>query len=303
MNLKSPYFLLIITTLIWGGNFVLGRAVADSIPPYTLSFLRWCIAFIAIFPFTWPKLKAEKEILKNHFWTIFLMSITGIAGFNTLLYIALKYTTSINASLVNSSAPLIVAVLSFFILGERLTKYQIIGVGLSLIGVFWIITKGAFSVLTSLSFNIGDILMVAAVLVWGLYSIIIKNTSKRLPFYSTFVVSILLGILVLFPFFLWEIFFLKQTIILTSLSIFTLFYIGIFASIVAFLAWNTAVAQVGATKAAIFLNFIPLFASVFAILVLDEKIAWYQILGGFFVLVGIAFSTKSDQKAQLKKAI
>lgn len=121
MNLKkSPYILLIIATVIWGGNLVVGRAAATKVPPLTLSFLRMCIALIVFLPFAWKEIIRERQILLKNWWVICLMSLTGVAGFNTLLYIALNYTTSINAALISAMTPIAIASISFIILGEKL---------------------------------------------------------------------------------------------------------------------------------------------------------------------------------------
>ncbi|MBH9787555.1 DMT family transporter, partial [Clostridioides difficile] len=93
-----PYLLLVLATLLWGGNFVIGRAVSEDIPPLTLAFLRWCVAFIIFFPIAFPQLKREWRLLKRHWFIVIILSLTGVTAFNTLVYIGLHYTTSINAS-------------------------------------------------------------------------------------------------------------------------------------------------------------------------------------------------------------
>ncbi|WP_254660069.1 DMT family transporter [Lysinibacillus sp. AR18-8] len=108
-----PYLLLVLATLLWGGNFVIGRAVSEDIPPLTLAFLRWCVAFIIFFPIAFHQLKREWRLLKRHWFIVIILSLTGVTAFNTLVYIGLHYTTSINASLMNSSTPIMIYILSF----------------------------------------------------------------------------------------------------------------------------------------------------------------------------------------------
>lgn len=293
MNKRNPYFLLVLATILWGGNFVIGRAITDSMPPFTLSLLRWCTAFIIFLPFAWSHLKKEHAQLKKNWHILILMSITGIAGFNSLLYLALHYTTSINASLVNTSTPIVIYILSFFILREQLNRNQMIGTVLSLAGLFFILSKGSLAVLVNFSFNFGDFIVLAAVVCWSIYSILIKRYTGILPGYSTFLVCIAVGILVLLPFAFYETFILKIPILWSSSSVFTILYTGVFASIVAFISWNTAVVRVGANKAGIFLNLIPVFAVIFAVLFIGEKIMWYQLAGGLSVIAGVYLSART----------
>lgn len=224
------------------------------------------------------------------------MALTGITGFNTLLYIALHYTTSINASLVNTSTPIIIFILSFIWLGERLNAKQVAGAILSIVGLHFIISKGSLAVLLQFSFNKGDLIVIAAVICWSIYSLLIKRYAGKLPTYSTFTVSMVLGIIILLPFFIKE---AQETEIVWSTgSVLTILYTGIFASIVAFMSWNTAVERVGPNKAGIFLNLIPVFAATFAVLFIDETLAYYQAVGGALVILGVYLSTRVTKRAK-----
>jgi drug/metabolite transporter (DMT)-like permease len=272
-------------------------------PPFTLSLLRWCTALIIFLPFAWPHLKKEHAQLKKNWHILILMSITGIAGFNSLLYLALHYTTSINASLVNTSTPIVIYILSFFILREQLNRNQMIGTVLSLAGLFFILSKGSLAVLVNFSFNFGDFIVLAAVVCWSIYSILIKRYTGILPGYSTFLVCIAVGILVLLPFAFYETFILNIPIVWSNSSVFTILYTGVFASIVAFISWNTAVVRVGANKAGIFLNLIPVFAVIFAVLFIGEKIMWFQLAGGLSVIAGVYLSARSIPLEKKEKKI
>lgn len=154
-----PQALLVFATLLWGGNFVIGRAVAGDIPPITLAFLRWVVAFIVFCPIVYHRIKKEWPMLKQHFGAVLLLALTGVAAFNTLVYIGLHYTTSINASLMNTSTPIIIYILSFVFLKERLSLFQILGTMLSLAGVIFVISGGSLTSLVAFSFNKGDIIV------------------------------------------------------------------------------------------------------------------------------------------------
>ena len=287
-----PQLLLVLATLLWGGNFVIGRAVAGDIPPITLAFLRWCVAFIVFLPIAYSRVKREWHMIKANWPAVIVMAITGVACFNTLVYIGVYYTTSINASLMNSSTPIIIYILSFILLKERLSKFQLIGTALSLAGVAFILSKGSLETLLSFSFNKGDLIVLVAVFCWGVYSLLVKQYAGRLPGYSTFLVTIALGVIMLLPFTIYELMTTSVEIVWSPSTIGAIVYVGIIASIVAFLSWNNGVVALGANKASIYLNFIPLFAAIFAVLFLDEDLLIAQVIGGLAVICGVILANK-----------
>lgn len=286
-----PQALLVFATLLWGGNFVIGRAVAGDIPPITFAFLRWLVAFMIFLPIAYHRTKKEWPMLKQHFGAVILLALTGVAAFNTLVYIGLHYTTSINASLMNSTTPIMIYILSFLLLKERLTRFQAIGTLVSLAGVLFIISGGSLDSLLAFSFNKGDLIVIAAVFCWSIYSLLIKKYAGKLPGYSTFLVTIAIGALMLLPFTAYELLTTPQTIEWSISTISAILYVGIIASIVAFLSWNTGVIALGANKAGIYLNFIPVFAAFFAVIFLNEQLLIAQVVGGIAVIAGVFIST------------
>lgn len=293
---QPPYILLILATMIWGGNFVIGRAIIDELPPYTLSFLRWLLATLIFIPFVWSEIVAKREQLLKHWRPLLLMGLTGVAGFNTLLYVGLNYTTSINASLVNTTAPVIFSALAYFILKEEINKNQVQGIILSLTGVLLIFSQGSLDILLTFSFNIGDLIVLTAVIIWALYSIIIKHNTHKLPQLSSLAVTMVIGVVALFPFFFWEFFIVEKAVVWSLGSVATIGYVGVFASVVAFLSWNSAVSQIGPGKAGIFLLLIPVFTTIFAIIFIGESLKWYQFVGGILAITGIYLSTRIGAK-------
>ena len=287
-----PQLLLVLATLLWGGNFVIGRAVAGDIPPITLAFLRWCVAFIVFLPIVYSRVRREWPMIKANWPAVIVMAITGVACFNTLVYIGVYYTTSINASLMNSSTPIIIYILSFIFLKERLSKFQLIGTAISLSGVAFILSKGSLETLLSFSFNKGDLIVLIAVFCWGVYSLLVKQYAGRLPGYSTFLVTISLGVIMLLPFTIYELMTTSVDIVWSPSTIGAILYVGIVASIIAFLSWNNGVVALGANKASIYLNFIPLFAAIFAVLFLGEDLLLAQVIGGLAVICGVLLASK-----------
>lgn len=287
-----PFALLLLATLLWGGNFVIGRAVSGDIPPLTLAFLRWCIAFILFLPIAYSSFKRDWRSLKAHWPIVFILALTGVASFNTLVYIGLHTTTSINASLMNSSTPILIYILSYFFLKERLTKYQLLGTALSLSGVLFILSGGSFASLLDFSFNKGDVIVLIAVGCWSIYSLLLKQYAGRLPVQSTFLATIFLGTTMLLPFFVYETLTLTEPIQWHFSTLAAILYVGVLASIVAFLSWNSGVVQLGANRASIYLNFIPVFSTIFAVLFLDEQLHSFQLIGGLAVVAGVLLSSR-----------
>lgn len=287
-----PQLLLLLATLLWGGNFVIGRAVTGDIPPVTLAFLRWCTAFLVFSPIAYRRTKQEWPMLKAHWPIVLILAFTGVASFNTLVYIGVHYTTSINASLMNSSTPIIIYILSFIFLKEPLTKFQLLGTGLSLVGVLFITSGGSVESILAFTFNKGDLIVLVAVFCWSVYSLLIKQYAGRLPGYSTFLVTIALGTIMLVPFSIYELLTTTMAINWSISTISAILYVGIIASIVAFLSWNSGVESLGANKASIYLNFIPVFATFFAVFFLGERILPAQIIGGLAVIGGVLLTIR-----------
>lgn len=291
MAIPAPA-LLLLATILWGGNFVIGRAVANDIAPLTLAFYRWCVAFLVLAPIAWKAFKKDLPIFKQHWLAVLVLSLTGVAGFNTLVYIGLHDTTSINASLMNSSTPIVIYILAFIFLRERLTRFQIIGTVISLTGVIFILSGGSLSSLKDFQFNQGDLIVLVAIVCWSIYSLLIKQYAGILPGLSTFFVTIMIGIVMLLPFFIYETMTQAPTITWNISSIAAILYVGSLASIVAFLAWNKGVIQLGASRASIFLNFIPVFAALFAVLFIGESLHLFQVVGGLAVVLGVIITNK-----------
>lgn len=287
-----PQLLLVLATVLWGGNFVIGRAVSGDIPPITLALFRWTVALFVFYPIIAKKLKNDWPKLKQNYKAVIIMAVTGVAAFNTLVYIGVQHTTSINASLMNSTTPIMIYILSFIFLKDRLNWKQIIGTFISLIGVLFILTGGSINQLLSMQFNKGDLIVLIAVLCWAIYSIVVKRNAGKLPGDTTFFATIVLGIIILLPFASYELTTTSATINWSASTILAILYVGTFASIVAFLSWNKGVIAIGANRASIFLNFIPLFATLFAVLFINETPVITQLIGGIAIIIGVLIANK-----------
>lgn len=280
--MKNVYVLLmLLTSLLWGGNFVVAKSLVDHASPLTLTSLRWLIAIVALLPMVWWK---EKKLLPSRaaLLPLFLMGISGVVLFNIFQFLALERTTSTNVGLISSLNTISIAFFSFVFLNEKMNKLQALSMLFSLFGVLLVLSMGNIDFLLSFQFNLGDLWMIAAVCVWGIYSVCSKWAMKTTsPLMST-LYSGIFGLLVLLPFNLkdFTIFNVNHSFILSLL------YTGLISTVVCMVLWSIGIQKLGATTSGVFLNFNPIFTALLAFLILGESISWTQGIGGLIVILG-----------------
>ncbi len=288
--------LMLITSLLWGGNFVVAKTLVAHASPLTLTTVRWLIAVIVLVPLVWWK---EKKLVppKQAIVPLMLMGVTGVAFFNIFQFLALERTTSTNAGLISTMNTISIALFSFVLLKEKITKWQLSAMILSLFGVVLVLSKGDWQLLLDFQFNTGDLWMLAAVCVWGLYSVCSKWAMQTTsPLMATFYAGIF-GVLMLLPFTSTDFTF---TNVNTSF-ILSMLYTGIISTVVCMVFWNIGVQKLGATTSGIFLNFNPIFTALLAYLFIGENMSWLQGIGGLIVIVGCYLFTQF--KAKVPQAI
>ncbi len=288
--------LMLITSLLWGGNFVVAKTLVAHASPLTLTTVRWLIAVIVLVPLVWWK---EKKLVppKQAIVPLMLMGVTGVAFFNIFQFLALERTTSTNAGLISTMNTISIALFSFVLLKEKITKWQLSAMILSLFGVVLVLSKGDWQLLLDFQFNTGDLWMLAAVCVWGLYSVCSKWAMQTTsPLMATFYAGIF-GVLMLLPFTSTDFTF---TNVNTSF-ILSMLYTGIISTVVCMVFWNIGVQKLGATTSGIFLHFNPIFTALLAYLFIGENMSWLQGIGGLIVIVGCYLFTQF--KAKVPQAI
>jgi drug/metabolite transporter (DMT)-like permease len=287
---RQPYLLLCITALCWAGNAIVGRLAAGHIPPVTLSFLRWSFAFLLILPFAWKHMVRDWSAIRSRLGIMVVLSITGISAFNTLQYWALEHTQALNTLLLQSAAPLIVAVWSLLLLGVRLTLAQAFGVLLSLSGVLVILLHGDLTALSKIDFNKGDLLFVVALIIFALYSVL---SLKRPNIHGLSFVGFTFGCgaACLVPLFVVELF-RRPFIELDTANLLTLFYVAVFPSTLAYLCFNRGVQLIGANRAAPFFHVVPVFGTVMSIVFLGEHPQVFHFIGFALVLTGVFVASR-----------
>jgi drug/metabolite transporter (DMT)-like permease len=284
------YFLLVLTTLFWSGHFVLSRGMHAEIPPLGLSFWRWAVALLILSCFSLRHLWAERRIAGRNLRFICIQGLLGVAGFNSLIYLAMQTTTAINAVLVNSCIPVLIAVCSWLLYRESMTPRQCLGVLVSLCGVMLIIARGEMIHLLQVDFNRGDLLVLLAALCWALYSANLKRYPQELHPFAYQLGIVIIGLIALVPFYLLEVY-SGKTFAITPSTVVTILYVAIFASILAFIFWNRAVRIVGANKAGPFIHLMPVFSTILAVFFLGENLHVYHMYGALLIFCGILMTT------------
>jgi len=287
---NQPYLLLSITALCWAGNAIVGRLAAGHIPPVTLSFLRWSLAFLIILPFAWKHLVRDWQAIRGRLGTMVVLSVTGISAFNTMQYWALEHTQALNTLLLQSAAPLFVAIWSLLLLGVRLTLAQAGGLAVSLVGVLVILLQGDLTTLKNIEFNIGDIIFVTALAIFGLYSTL---SFKRPQIHGLSFVGFTFGCgaAALIPLLIWELA-TRPVLQFNTANLLTLFYVAVFPSTLAYLCFNRGVHLIGANRAAAFFHVVPVFGAAMAIVFLGEQPRLFHVTGFALVLAGVFVASR-----------
>jgi drug/metabolite transporter (DMT)-like permease len=286
----QPYLLLSLTSLFWAANIVLARYVAGTVPPMTLSCVRWIGAFVLLWPFAKEHLRRDWPTLRANLPLLLLLSATGFAYNNAASYIALQYTQALNALLIQSSGPLFIALWALVLFGLRLTWAQLAGIAISLAGVFTILLRGDISALAAIHFNKGDLMFASAVLAFGLYSAVMTRRPATHPL-SLITFTMGCGSLMLVPFAAWEISggYAPKANLLTAA---TFAYTVIFPSALAYLFLNRGIALIGPNRAAPFLHLVPVFGSAMAIVLLGEELKLFHVVGYALVLAGVIIASR-----------
>jgi drug/metabolite transporter (DMT)-like permease len=292
---NQPYLLLSITALCWAGNAIVGRLAAGHIPPATLAFLRWSLAFLIIVPFAWKHLKRDWPAIRARLGGMVFLSVTGVGIFTTLQYWSLEHTQALNTLLLQSAAPLFVAVWSLFLLGVRLTLAQAGGIVLSLIGVLVILLHGDLTTLTTIEFNKGDLIFTLALVIFGLYSVLtLKRPEINGLSFASFTFGC--GAACLVPLVIWELV-SRPMMQFNQANLLTLFYVAVFPSALAYMCFNRGVQLIGANRAAPFFHMVPVFGSVMAIVFLGEQPQLFHVIGFALVLTGVFVASRKPAAA------
>jgi len=286
----APYVLMLVPGLVWAGNAIVARAAAAEVPPLGLAFWRWLLAALIVAPLALPHVRRDAHVMYNHWPMLILLSAIGIAFFNAALYIAAHTTTAINITMMQASLPVLVVLASYLIFGDTITPAQALGIALSLTGALMLITHGDLHVLTGLEFDVGDLWMLAACLLYALYTALLRLRPQVHPLSFLFA-TFLIGALLLSPFYVAETLH-GHPMPLSANALLAIAYVAIFASAVGYFAFNRAVEVLGANTAGLSVYFVPVFGTILAVLLLGERPQIYHGIGIALIAAGVVLAAR-----------
>jgi len=293
---KTAYIFLILATLFWSGNFIVGKAASSfDIPPFTLNFYRWLFAWLILAPFTLKEIyKLRFHILSNLKYVL-ILGITSITLFNSIVYYSLQFTQVISGVLMISTIPVMIIFFSSLLKIEKTNFYQIMGVIFSMLGVIVIVTQLNVEKIKEFSFNKGDLSIIIAMLSWALYSALLKKKKLELSQISLLQVIISSGLVFLFPIYIIE---MNQGrfVTLELPFILTLIYVVLFPGLASFICWIKGIGLIGANRSGIFLHLMPIFSTILAILIFNEKFMIFHLVGAILIISGIILSSKRQRQ-------
>ena len=280
------YVLLTLCSLIWAGNWVVGRAIRDTVPPAALAFWRWSLAALILAPIVLPRLKGQGRVLLRHWKVLLLLGGTGISLFQFLIYTGLRYTNAVNAMLMNSALPLAMVLVVWLIDRQKVTARQVAGMLVSFCGILVIMNRGDWSTLRDFDFNPGDLVILAGLPVWGVYSVMLRRRPRELDGLSFVFVLSVIGAAFLAPAYAIESRLLPPAQ-LTWSAVGAVLYVSLFASIAAYLCWNRGVDMIGPNRAGFTQHLIPAFGTALAVIFLGEEVHLFHAAGIATILLGV----------------
>ncbi len=272
-----------LATFTWATNMVLGRWLRDDIGPLTLAAARFFIASLLFAPLLWRRPREERSLGQDR-WLLLGMALSGVAVFTPILYLGLRFTTAVNATLVNGFGPLVTGLLAALLIREPMSRRQFTGAVIGLAGVISLISGGSLAFWQAVRGNVGDLIMLGAVTLWGLYSILGRQVMRHRSVLSAAALPVFLGLPPLLLAAAWEV----QTfpVSVSPQLVLAVLYIGIAPAVIGFLSWNAGVRRLGASGAMVFYNMLPLYGALLGYLFLGESIGLVHLIGGALIIGG-----------------
>lgn len=289
--MRGAYLLCLLVVVFYAGNILTGKALTD-LPPVTIAFTRLVIAFVVLLPLGWRSAWLARRSFVEHGRPLLLMTASGVSCFTTFIYAALQFTSATNVAVLEAAIPVATVVLSGFALRERLRPLQWAGIVVSLLGAVSVVLDGSILTLGRVSWNVGDGIMVVAVLCWAVYSVTVRRHMHHFPEFGALVVMTGLAVALLLPFVIGEWLLIGGFPLEAGPHWWGLLYLGVFPSVVALGFYNRAVAVLGASQASAFLNLLPVVTMLGAYLLLGEDVSPAQVVGAGLVMAGVFFTLR-----------
>jgi drug/metabolite transporter (DMT)-like permease len=281
-----PYLFLSLAALFWSGNFVVGRAVHGRIPPVGLAFWRWTVA-LAILAFVARRsLRAQWRTLLASWRMLLVLGVLGVGNFNMFVYVGLGDTTATNALLLQSACPAFIVAIAAATGGARAAPRQLAGIAISLAGVMTILTRGAPGALAEVSLARGDLWVLAAVLSWAAYTLLLRRRPAGVDPLALLAALVAVGVAWVAPFHAIELA-RGARMEVDGVTAASVLYVAVFASVLSYWLWNDGVARLGANRAGVFLHLMPAFGSLLAVAFLGESFRWFHAVGLALILAGV----------------
>ena len=294
-NIYIGVGLAVLAAFIWSGNFIIAKGVNKEIPPISLNFYRWLIASLIILPFAIKQFRSQWKHVRQSGHYLFWVSLTGVALFNTFVYIGAHYTSAINLALIGTtSSPIMSIVFARIFLKEKIGWMKLAGMILCIIGVLFLLSNGNFQNLLSLHFSTGDLWMLLAAFCFAVYNTLVKKKPAGISPINFLFVIFSFGTLMVLPFFIWE-FTRSAPVLWNNHLILSILYLGLAASVICFLIWNIAIGKLGAGRTALFGNLIPVFSSIEAAIILHEDFNAVHITSMVIIFAGILLANLRHQ--------
>lgn len=286
----AAFGLLVASNLLWSGNWVIGRAVRDVFDPIALNWWRWLVAALVMAPFGLREACRHAAAIRRHAGLFVLLALTGVVAFQSLVYLGLRTTTAINAVLINAAGPLFMLACSWLLEGDKPSRRQIAGMLISFLGVLIVVSRGQLQTLLQLEFHRGDAWILIAMPMWGLYSVLLKRTPAELRGVAFAFTIAAIGVGLLLPLYVIDVW-AEPWRWPAPAELGVVLYIGIAASVLAFIAWNRGVVVVGANAAGFTLPLLPAFGTALAIVFLGEVFQPFHAVGFVTIVIGVVLAT------------
>lgn len=282
---------LVFCGMFWSSNVVLVRALREDVPPIGFAAARWLLAVLVLLPIAWPALRKDAALIRAHWKALVAAGVVGVALFTMILFIGIQHTVAINGGLMTATQALWVGLVAWAVVGERLNRWQWIGIAVAFMGAAVIVTQGHLAELESVDFRLGDFLYIAALIVWGFYSIIIQKLPRAFHVRTVLFVTAASGTLAMLPFWIGESLMVRSVPVTWEVGA-ALVYGALIAAIGAFALWNIGVGLIGASAASFFMYFNPIYTAFFAVTLLGEHLEDYHFAGAAFIVAGVVASTR-----------
>ena len=282
----TGYLCAMAATIFWSGNFIIARELNDTVAPVSLAFGRWLVAVLVLFPFAIKSLLSEWILVKENLAYLSITAFTGVTLFNTLLYLGGQTTGALNLALISITSPIFIVIFARIFYGELLTFYKVAGVFLVATGVIALITRGQLSSLLNLTFSIGDVWMLMGAIIFAIYSILILKKPLQLGILAFQLSTFILGLIFLLPFLAWEYAVVGPSAYEAN-AIYSILYLGVFASLFSFVLWNQSILLIGVSKTGMVYYTLPIFSGVMAWYFLGEDIGLLHLGSGVLIVSGI----------------